>query len=579
VGGAAGMGIKTAGMIFARTGSRGGLHLFGNVEYPSIIRGGHNSFQVVFGDAPVLSHPRSLDVLLALDRLALDTQRTAVRSGGAILYDGGTLGMQPGDLERDDALLLDLPMKATAYEEGLTAPAAVNAVGLGAALGLLKGDFPSFAAILREALKKLKPEILEKNLRAAKRGFDIALEKGAPSFDRSLDGSHGLDARGSGGPRRMIVSGNDALSLGAVKAGVAFYSGYPMTPSSSILAFMARHEKTLSMVVKHAEDEIAAVGMALGASFAGVRAMTATSGGGFCLMSEHLGLAGMTETPLVIAECQRPGPATGLPTRTQQGDLRFVLSASQDEFPRIVWAPGDPEECFRLGFEAFNLADRFQTPVVLLLDKHLSESYSTCEPFDESGMTVDRGPWITAKDLIPGEKYARHRHTDSGVSPRLRPGTEGAVVLTTGDEHDEFGHISEEPEERTRQHAKRLSKLETLDVNADGVALHGPAEADLTLVGWGSTKGPILEAVAGLEAGDVSINFLQVRALKPFPGRRVAAILKNAKRAVLVENNATGQLGGLIAEKTRIGLEERILKSSGRQFFTDELEERIRALL
>ncbi|MHC4777152.1 MAG: 2-oxoacid:acceptor oxidoreductase subunit alpha [Planctomycetota bacterium] len=579
VGGAAGMGVKTAGMIFAKTGTRGGLHAFGNVEYPSIIRGGHNSFQIVFSDGPVHSHPRRLDVLLALDRLALDTQLDQVRPRGAVIFDSGAVGATPADLKGRDALFIDLPLSDMAKTEGLTAPAAINAVGLGAAMGLLKVDFDVFAGVLAGALRKLKPEVLKKNLEAARKGWERANKEAAPRFDMFLDGSTGLDASTVAGENRMVLTGNDALSMGAVQAGVQFYSGYPMTPSSSILAFMARHERELGMVVKHAEDEIAAIGMAVGASFAGVRAMTSTSGGGFCLMSEHVGLAAMTETPLVIAECQRPGPATGLPTRTAQGDLRFALSVSQDEFPRIVLAPGDPGECFEMGFEAFNLADRTQTPVILLLDKHLSESYWTWDPFDTTGLAVDRGEWIRGSDIPTGQMYRRHAHTPSGISPRLRPGEPGGIVLTTGDEHDEYGRITEEPRERTLQMEKRLRKTSLVDTSSYGMERHGPEEADLTLVGWGSTKGPILEAMGGLRASGVTCNFLQLRAMSPFPVHPVREALKRAGRAVLVENNGTGQLGGLIAEKTGVLLEEGIFDCSGRQFYTDELEARIRKIL
>jgi 2-oxoglutarate ferredoxin oxidoreductase subunit alpha len=375
----------------------------------------------------------------------------------------------------------------------------------------------------------------------------------------------------------MLLTGNDALSMGAVKAGLKFYAGYPMTPSSSILNFMAAHEREFGMVVKHAEDEIASIGMAIGASHAGVRAMTATSGGGFALMSEFLGLAGITETPLVVAECMRTGPSTGLPTRTEQADLKFVLSASQGDFPRVVIAPGDPEECFRFGFEAFNLAERLQTPVILLLDKHLSESYWTREPFPTEGMGIDRGEWVDGKSAP--RSYKRHLVTESGVSPRVLPGTPEGVYTTTGDAHDEFGHITEEEEPVRTQMEKRLRKLDLVDTARDGITLHGNPDAGLTLLGWGSSKGVILEAMDDLQAGAIDANFLQVRFMNPFPAEAVAGVLKKASRVLLVEHSASGQLAELVSAKTGITVEDRLLKYTGRQFFRDELTEAIKTKL
>jgi 2-oxoglutarate ferredoxin oxidoreductase subunit alpha len=547
VGGAAGLGIKTAGLALAKTLSRAGLHVFGNVEYPSIIRGDHNSFQVTASARRALANGSRLDVLLALDGLALELHRGAVREGGAVLFDGSALespgagGLPPG------AAPVDLPLHAVAAEAG---GASLNAVGAAAVLGILGVPPEALAAVLADLLRKLPAEALARILAACRKAWDLAAAR-RPA---------GLEAPSAPGaaPRRMLLTGNEALCVGAIKAGMRFYASYPMTPSSSILSYLAKRERELGIVARHAEDELAAAGMAVGAAHAGVRAMAGTSGGGFCLMTEFLGLAGMTETPVVFAECQRPGPSTGLPTRTEQGDLLFALSASQGEFPRIVIAPADPEECFRWGFEAFNLAERFQTPVILLLDKHVSESYWTCEPFSEEGMVIDRGAWADPA-TVPGPEFPRHAHTPSGVSPRWRPGTPGAVSVTTGDEHDEFGHITEDPVERSRQAAKRLRKLDGLDVSRDGFTLHGDPRAPLTLVGWGSTKGVLLEAAEALAGRGIEANVLQVRFLNPFPAEGLEppflpAALAIAAGATFVARGYSGDidhLSGLIAAGIR----------------------------
>jgi 2-oxoglutarate ferredoxin oxidoreductase subunit alpha len=564
------MGIKTAGTLVAKTFTRAGLHVFGNVEYPSVIRGDHNSVQLMVSDTPMQAHTRTLDLLFPLDRLALDLHKENLRPGGAVVFDGRTLKLSADDLG-PEILAVDLPMAEMAKAAGLTAPASVNSIGLGAVQGLLRFDFETFARSVREALKKLKPAVLEKNLLAARQGYDRAAKEFAPRFDIALEER---DA-----PRRMLLTGNDALSMGALKAGLKVYAGYPMTPSSSILNFMARVEREYGLVVKHTEDEISAIGTAIGAAHGGVRAMTATSGGGFSLMTEHLGLAGITETPLVVAECQRTGPSTGLPTRTEQADLKFVLSASQGDFPRIVIAPGDPEECFRWGFEAFNLAERFQTPVILLLDKHLSESIWTVEPFESKGMKVDRGALLDEAALLRGGEYKRHALTATGISPRSRPGLRGGVFRTTGDAHDEFGRITEDEEPVRLQAEKRLHKIQDWDVSVEGLSLYGKGRADVTLVGWGSSKGVMLEAADRLEGEGIRCLVLQVRFMNPFPAAFVAGILGEAKNPVLVEHSATGQLGDRIAETTGIRLEKRLLKYTGRQFMTDELAERIREIL
>ncbi len=570
VGGAAGLGIKTAGLIFARLCSRAGWHVYGNVEYPSIIRGDHNSYQVMVSEKRVFGHIRALNILLALDDLSIELHKDEIRPGGAVIYDVNKSKADRGELEEQEVLLVGLPFQSMIKEVG-GGQRLLNTVGVGATMGLLHFDFDAIAVTLEDTFARHGESVLKQNLDVARRAYDAAAEGFADRFDVTLQRR---DA-----PKRMLLTGNEALAMGAIKAGVKFYAGYPMTPSSSILNYMAAREREYGLVVKHAEDEISAVGMALGAAFAGLRSMTATSGGGFCLMCEFVGLAGMTETPLVIVESQRPGPSTGLPTRTEQGDLKFVLSASQDEFPRIVIAPGDPEESFRLTFEAFNLAEKYQTPVIILMDKHLSESTWTYEPFNCAGMTIDRGELLDESALASMKEYRRYALTESGISPMVHPGTPGGVFCATSDEHDERGDICEEENVRSRMVEKRLRKIKSLDVSECGWRLHGDSDADLMIVGWGSTTSAIHGAMDLLAEDGTRISFLQVIYMNPFPSEQVADVLTKARRAVVVENNATAQLADVIRENTGIKIDDAILKYSGRQWLVDELADQIRRRL
>jgi 2-oxoglutarate ferredoxin oxidoreductase subunit alpha len=348
-----------------------------------------------------------------------------------------------------------------------------------------------------------------------------------------------------------------------------------MTPSSTILHTLADLSKQTGMIVRHAEDEIAVMNMCIGASFAGARAMCATSGGGFALMNEALGLAGITETPLVAVEVQRPGPATGLPTWHGQADLQFVLNSAQGEFPRVVIAPGDPEECFYLTSEAFNLADKFQTPVIVLSDKYLGESDFTVNKFDESKLTIDRGELLSQKDLINFENYKRYKITPSGVSKRSVPGMRGGRHLANSDEHDEFGFTSEEAKNATDQMQKRMRKEEAIRKILPKPKLVGPKNADVTFVSWGSTKGAILEAIQLLSKQGIKANFLQIKYIWPFQSREVETILKSSKKLVLIEGNYNGQLGRLIAQETGIRIKNKILKYDGRPISADEIFQKI----
>ena len=570
IGGFAGQGVKTISDAFARVCTRAGLYVFINMEYPSNIKGEHNYIQIMVSEKEVGSHVQRVDLLLALDAKTINLHKDEISPGGALIYDREGIevsqidvGLKVDDIGREDILIIDMPFNKIAADAGGTNKM-INSVGLGAVQGLLRFDFELLASMLRQSLSKFEDKIIEQNLKGARQAYGIAREKYSEKF------SFVLEKRDA--PDRMLLTGNEAVAMGALKAGLKFYSSYPMTPASSVLNYLSKRARDYNIVTILTEDEISAAGMAIGVAYAGARAMTGTSGGGFCLMTEYLGLAGMTETPLVILEGQRPGPATGLPTRTEQADLKFILSAHQGDFPRIVIAPGDPSEAFYITFDAFNLAEKYQTPVIILTDKHIAESSWAYEPFDVKGMEIERGKMLGEKELSKIKDYKRFLVTDSGISPRTLPGTPGGVFKATGNEHNEYGLFSEEADNRAEQMDKRLRKTATLDVSEIGVKLHGDPDADITLVGWGSTKFVIMDAIALLKKDtELNCNFLQVIYMEPFPAERVIKILESAKRTMLVENNATGQLGDLIRQKTGFVIKEKILKYNGRQFFRDEL--------
>ncbi|NIU81571.1 2-oxoacid:acceptor oxidoreductase subunit alpha, partial [Candidatus Bathyarchaeota archaeon] len=488
VGGEAGAGITRSGFLFAKTCLRGGLHVFGANDYQSLIRGGHN-FYIVRADAEeIYSQRDTIDLLLALNKETMLLHKDELVADGGIIYDGEDLDIGSGELDREDLKLYSVPLKNFVKElDGELIMR--NTVALGAAVGLLDYDLEVLEEVIRDTFK---PEVAKSNVKAAKMGYDYTQEHYAGDFGYRLEKTSGP------GKGNIFLTGNEAVGLGAVRAGCKFYVAYPMTPATPLLHFLAPLDREYDMIVMQPESEIAAINMAAGASFAGVRSMTATSGGGFCLMSEGLGMTGMTETPVVVMLAQRPGPSTGLPTHSGQGDLRFVIHASQGEFPRVVIAPGDVEECFYKTMEAFNLAERFQIPAILITDKYLVESHGEAEAFDQNKIGIDRGLLLTEEEYTGEEEYKRHKFTEDGISPRAMPGMRGALVRTNADEHNERGYTTEDPELATRMNDKRFRKLEGM-VKAlqdyETTKLCGPEEADATIIGWGSTKGSIREAM------------------------------------------------------------------------------------
>jgi 2-oxoglutarate ferredoxin oxidoreductase subunit alpha len=450
-----------------------------------------------------------------------------------------------------------------------------NTVALGGAVALLDFEFTLLEEVLRDTFKA---ETSESNVKAATMGYQY-VQKNVSNNSFTCR----VRKTASAGKRRIFISGNEAVGLGAIQAGCKFYSAYPMTPTTGLLAFMAENERKHDMVFIQPEGEIAALNMVAGAFFAGARSMTATSGGGFSLMTEALGMTGMTETPAVIMVGQRTGPSTGLPTYSSQADLRFILHASQGEFPRVIIAPGDVEECFYETMRAFNWAEKYQLPVILLTDKYLVESQTSLEPFDIHRVKVDRGDLITG-EFKEGGEYKRYEFTETGVSPRAIPSTKGAIVRINADTHDEYGYTSEDPVMTTRMIDKTMKKLSCMvmeleESKVEMTRFYGPESAEATIIAWGSTKGPILEAMRLLNEREPVVNYLQVIYLQPFPEDAVMRIMDKAKRTLVVENNRTSQLSSLIRDYLLRDPDRIILKYDGRPFNPLYLVEKIKEAL
>ncbi len=553
IGGEAGMGLESSGVGFSKALVRGGLHVFGLPDYHSRIRGGHNFFSVRIARRPLYTHTEPVHLLLALDQETVRRHIGAVVPGGAVVYDEKD-GL-PEIPRRPDVGYFSIPLSQLAQEKGGNAIMR-NTLIFAVAAGLIGFDPTYIEGVARDNFARKGQAVVDANLRVIQAGVEAA----RPFL---ADFPFRMEAVPNA-PLRLLLNGNQAFAMGALAGGCRFVSGYPMTPGSPVLEWMAGHAEEYGAVTIQVEDEIAALCMAIGAGYAGVRAMAPTSGGGFSLMVEAMGLAGMTEVPVVVYEAQRPGPSTGLATRTEQGDLLFVLHASQGEFPRIILAPGTVEQSFEAGGRAFNFADRYQTPVLVLSDHYLANAVRDIAPqdLDFDAVVIDRGETLTDAELdaLEGE-YKRHRFTESGISPRAIPGHPKAIYASSSDEHDEYGHIEEDAENRRRMQEKRMRKLETARAEMRLPTRYGAEDADLTLIAWGSTYGPLREAVDRLNAQGRRARMLHFTDIWPVP-KGVEEMLVG--ETVAVENNYSGQFADLLRMATGHTVSRRILKWDGR---------------
>ncbi len=557
--GQAGQGIQTVEYLLTRIFKLTGYNVFATKEYMSRVRGGLNSTQLRVCSEPVRAPVARIDILIALDKGAVRHVEKRISSGTVILAEKETIGE---DFDPSKHKFFDVPFTKTASEIGNKIYS--NVVAVGAIAALLAVDVETVSKYIEKFFSAKSGDIVQANIAAAKKGFELGANsnkqagiKIAIRNDRSLKD-------------QILLNGAEAVSLGAIAGGCNFVSSYPMSPSTAVLTFLAGQARKFGLVVEQAEDEIAAINMGIGAWYAGARAMVTTSGGGFALMTEGLSLAGMLESPMVIHLAQRPGPATGLPTRTEQGDLELALYAGHGEFPRVILAPGKTEDAFHLAAGAFNLADKYQIPVFILTDQYFIDSYYNTPCFDPADADTEKHIIKTTKE------YKRYKLTESGVSPRGIPGFGEGLVEVDSDEHDEDGHITEDLDLRNRMVEKRLKKLELLENETIPPELAGPDDYKNLVVCWGSTYEIVSEACRNLGREDVAM--LHFKQVYPLPGE-TSDYLQKAKRIIIVEGNATCQFGKLIKLHTGIDIKDKILKYSGLSFYAEEVTEKLNRLL
>jgi 2-oxoglutarate ferredoxin oxidoreductase subunit alpha len=554
IGGAAGDGVASTGEIFGKTLARSGQHVYAYNSYQSVIRGGHVWWQMRAGSEKVYTQPENCHLLIALNQDTIDQHALGVEKGGGILFNSDKLQVRPEHLA-NGAQSMGLSMSKLAK-----LPIMQNTVATGAFMFLTGLPLESLEKALEERFGKKKPEVVQPNIEAARAGFEFA-KQNWKSLGLGLELSK---------KQRLVMTGNQAIAVGALAANCKFFSAYPMTPASSIMHFLAPNGPKHGMVMKQCEDEIASMNMAVGAGQMGIRAMTATSGGGFALMTEAIGLAGMLETPVVVVNVQRGGPSTGLPTKTEQGDLFQVLGAGQGEYPRIILAPQTLEDAFHTTAESFNLAERYQCPVLIISDLMLSEHTETVDTLNLN-VRFDRGDVMSEwKGTTP---YLRYADSPTGISPRIYPGTPNATYVSASDEHNERGEVISDvftdPVMRKKMMEKRMRKIETAKKEVAKlfpVKLEGPADADVTLVGWGSTYNLLYALQRRLEEEGTKTNILMIKVIAPFLSEEVAAVLAKSKRPILIENNYTSQMGRLIRMETGFNIKDRILKYDGEPF-------------
>ena len=573
-GGQAGDGSLTTGDLIAGVLKRMGLEVYTYKDFPSRIRGGHTNYVIRAHEHANYGMADMVDCLVAFDLEAVEAHIEEMRPGGFVIFDN-TSEQIPDELRRSDINWYEVPLAKIAKEE-LKAEIVRNTISLGV-LGRLVGMDPSIMHADVAALWKRKGDkVVEMNVGAVAAGERYVEEHFSDkpsgySLEKGVDGD------------RLLMMGNDAIAYGALVAGCRFMAGYPITPATDVLEWMAKYLPRYGGVAVQAEDELSAINMTLGAAFTGVRAMTATSGPGLSLMTEAIGLSGVLEIPVVIVECARAGPSTGMPTKTEQSNLNHIIFSGHGEIPKIVIAPGTVEESFYLAVLAFNLAEKYQLPVFLLTEQALCQSKATLPLLEFDALDIDRGKLIgyngngskNGSTVTFGE-YKRFAFTDDGVSPRVIPGVDGGMHLAAGSEHNDAGVITENAKNRARMMEKRMRKMDTARADLPKGNIFGDPSADVAIIGWGANRGPIVEAQTRLEQAGVRTRFLQMRTLWPFPDDEVRDFIAGARHVFVVENNFTGQLERLI--RAVVGPLEHlhgIRKYNGRAFRPIEIVEPI----
>ncbi len=575
IGGPQGTGVDSSATLFARACVAGGLWIFGKREYHSNIMGEHSYFHVRVSDKEVRSAVDPVHLLATFENTTAEIHAAEIHPGGALIYDPTVTHPENLNLGKD-VLLIPFDygevLRQVAEETKETFSKLVimkNTVAVAASFALLEFAEENVEKALAGIFTGKKAKLVPVNMVAARKAYAAISKELIKKFPYKLKANPAA-------PKRLVLTGTTAVAMGKLKAGCRFQTYYPITPASDESVYLEGLSE-YGMLVMQCEDEIASVEQAISASIMGARASTSTSGPGFSLMAEGIGWAGMNEVPLVVVNYQRGGPATGLPTRHEQGDLFFTIHFAHGEFPRIVIASGDHAEYFYDTFEAFNYADRYQTPVILLTDKHIGNNTQSVLPFDESKLKIDRGKLANEADmkkLSLNGTFKRFAFSEDGISARTLPGQKDGIFWMTGDEHNELGNIDESSANRVKMHDKRMRKLLTAAreiPESEKIRFFGDEKADVTIVSWGSTKGAILDALPKLTEQSLKVNFLQIHMVWPFPSEAVTKILSRAKMVIGIEMNYTGQMCDLIRRETGIEIKHRILKWNGRPISETEI--------
>ena len=564
VGGQQGEGIESTGEIFATAMNRKGYYLYGYRHFSSRIKGGHTNNKIRVSTSPVHAISDDLDILIAFDQETIEVNHHEMRKDSVIIADSKAKPEKP---EHCDAQLVALPFTATAKELGTTLMK--NMVAVGATCAVMNLDISDFETLITNMFTKKGDKVVEMNIEALNEGYRLMNEQLS-----HIDGDFVLEK--TEGTPHLYMIGNDAIGLGALSAGSRFMAAYPITPASEIMEYMIENLPKVGGTVVQTEDEIAAANMAIGSNYAGVRAFTASAGPGLSLMMEAIGLSGMTETPFVVINTQRGGPSTGLPTKQEQSDLMQMIYGTHGDIPKIVVAPTDAEDAFYLTIEAFNLAEMYQCPVIILSDLQLSLGKQTVESLDYNKIEINRGETIQSdieRDEDDKTYFKRYALTESGVSPRPIPGVKGGIHHVTGVEHNEEGKTSEAADNRQQQMDKRMRKTEHLLINqpVENNAVHD--EADILYLGFISTKGAIQEGKERLEQQGLKVNHLQIRQLHPFPSKTIQEAVDKASKVVVVEHNYQGQLSNILKMNVNVG--DKLInqtKYDGTPFLPNEIE-------
>lgn len=572
IGGEAGYGIMTIGAMMSRIFTRLGFSVFDYVEYPSLIRGGHNAYYVRGSDEKIFCQKRNVEILVALNRETIDKHKKELSENALVIYDPNFTKVESSEFS-EKTKLIAIPLLELTKQVGAE-KIMINTVALGASLALFYSDFAILGGILSDAFRRKGEKVISTNVNTAKAGFDFVKKNFSNKILPSIEKKE---------QKNFLISGAEAIALGAIRGGLKFAAIYPMTPINAVLTTLVENALEYNIVVKEPEDEISGINMAIGAGFAGVRSMVATSGGGFALMVESLGLASQAEISLVIIEGMRPGPATGFPTWTEQGDLQFVLHAAHGDFPRIVVAAGDALEAFEYTMDAFNLAEKYQMPVIVLVDKYLTEGHASIDEQEfkilNSKFKIEGGKILSDTEAASIVSYKRYALTEDGVSPKSLPGQEKGIALSGSDEHNETGLYDESSENRIKMMDKRFKKLEIAITQIPKPRIYGPIDADLTIISFGSTKMTIMQAIEDLKKEEINVNYLKVSYVSPFPVKEVEDIMKSAKKTLVIENNKTGQFEALIREKTGLSATDHFRKYDGRPFYPEEIVQKVKELV